>query len=172
MKATLCTVTRRYMMRPTIIVRPFSATSTRFDGEKAMIRHTKGSANIPESAAQRRQRLHFSTNTKEEKPHMERELQGGLNAEQLLVLDEMFGKIEFLETEVKALRKKVQDLDPTFAVDAPDGESLGHELEEKLEVQHIIEEAALHGDKEAVEKDHKLKKQVEKFHAKDPEHDW
>jgi len=175
MKATLSTATRRFMMRPTAIVRSYSAKGgipTWFDGEKAMVRSEKVSNLIPEYTSHRQQRMHFSTTTKEDKPHIERECQGGLNAEQLLVLDEMFGKLENLESEVKVLRKKVQDLDPTFAVDGPDGDSLGHELEEQLEVQHIIEEAALHEDKEHVEKVHKLKEQVEKFHAKDPEHDW
>lgn len=105
-------------------------------------------------------------------PHTEREVQGGLNAEQLLVLDNMFGKIENLEQEVKALRKKVKELDPTFGVDGPDGDSVGHELEEKMEVEHIIEEAALHEDTKQVEKMHKLEEDVKKFHARDPEHDW
>ena len=115
---------------------------------------------------------YFSTHVVKETPHMEREVQGGLNAEQLLVLDKMFGKLDNLETEVRELRAKLKELGPTFAVDAPDGDSLGHELEEKLEVDHIIEEAALHEDKKHVEKVHKLEEDVKKFHARDPEHDW
>ena len=116
-------------------------------------------------------RQSFSTNAKETS-HTERELQGGLNAEQLLVLDSMFGKIETLEKEVQILRQKVKELDPTFAVDGPDGDSIGHEMEEQLEVNHIIEEAALHEDTKHVEKVHQLEEDVRKFHARDPEHDW
>ena len=130
--------------------------------------------------------------------HTEREVQGGLNmnelkgidemfskdptnatpqtnlsAEQLMVLDQMFGKkLESLENEVRVLRQRMKELDPAFAVDGPDGDSLGHEFEEKLEVNHIIEEAALHEDTKKVEKAHKLEEEVKKFHARDPEHDW
>ena len=70
------------------------------------------------------------------------------------------------------LRQRMQELDPAFAVDGPDGDSLGHELEEKLEVDHIIQEAAMHENKEYIEKVHKLEEDVKKFHARDPEHDW
>ena len=66
----------------------------------------------------------------------------------------------------------MKELDPAFAVDGPDGDSLGHELEEKLEVDHIIQEAAMHENKEYIEKVHKLEDDVKKFHARDPEHDW
>jgi hypothetical protein len=107
-----------------------------------------------------------------EVPHFERELQGGLNAEQLIVLNEMFGKLETLETQVRVLHKKVEELHPTFGVDAPDGDPDGHELEEILEVNHIIEEAALHEDKQFVDKVHKLEDATRKFHARDTEHDW
>lgn len=144
MKAALSTATRRYTARPAYLARVYSANS----------------------------KLYFSTNT-QETPHTERELQGGLNSEQLLVIDEMFGKkMRNLEAQVKVLRQKVQELDPTFAVDGPDGDSLGHEIEEQLEVKHIIDEAALSEDKGYVEKVHKLEDEVKKFHARDPEHDW
>jgi hypothetical protein len=119
-------------------------------------------------------RVAFSTSMKgsNEVPHFERELQGGLNAEQLIVLNEMFGKLETLETQVRVLHKKVEELHPTFGVDAPDGDPDGHELEEILEVNHIIEEAALHEDKQFVDKVHKLEDATRKFHARDTEHDW
>lgn len=106
-------------------------------------------------------------------PHDERELQGGLNAEQLTVLQDMFTKVDNLEAQVATLQARVDDLRAeAFAVDSPDGDSDGHALEEQLEVQHIIQEAAAHEDKQAVEKAHKLEKEVKKFHARDPEHDW
>lgn len=166
------TVARRFLIRPALVARACSTTQ------------------IPWMAVTRR------TLSTQEKPHTERELQGGLNAEelsgideqmfgnkptnshglsaeQLMVLDQMFGrKLENLEAEVRILRQRMKELDPAFAVDGPDGDSLGHELEEKLEVNHIIEEAAAHEDTKHVEKVHKLEEDVKKFHARDPEHDW
>ena len=115
-------------------------------------------------------RAFFSTNLKKDDHFTE--VQGGLTSEQLGVLQEMFGKIEKLESEVTVLRNKVKELDPTFAVDAPDGDSDGHVLEEMLEVEHIIEDAAIHENKKEIDQRHKLEKDVEKFHARDPEHDW
>jgi uncharacterized protein (UPF0335 family) len=101
--------------------------------------------------------------------HTERESIGGLNAEQLLTLDQQFSRIEQLEAEVKMLRQQLKELGP---VDGPDGDPIGHEIEEQMEVNHIIDEAALHEDTAHVEKVHQLEEDVKKFHARDPEHDW
>ena len=97
---------------------------------------------------------------------------GGLTTEQLLVLNEAFGKIDTMQAELRNLRAKVQELDPTFGVDAPDGDSDGHVQEELQEVKHIIDEAAQHEDANLINKQHELEDDVHKFHARDPEHDW
>ena len=101
-----------------------------------------------------------------------KEVEGGLNPEQLRVLNEMFDKFDKLEENVAKLHEQVKKLDPNFAVDGPDGDSIGHEKEELQEIEHIIEEAALHEDKDAIIRKHKLQDDVKAYHAKDPEHDW
>ena len=59
-----------------------------------------------------------------------------------------------------------------FAVDAPDGETDGHINEEMEEITHIIDDAAVLEDKQAIIRKHALETAVRKEHAKDPEHDW
>ena len=100
------------------------------------------------------------------------EVMGGLTSDQIRAIDDLVGKVDKLEAHVRDLKAQMGKLDPTFGVDGPDGDPLGHEMEELQEVEHIIEEAALHEDKDHVNKIHKLEEDVKKFHAKDPEHDW
>ena len=60
----------------------------------------------------------------------------------------------------------------TLAVDAPDGDSDGHVLEELQEIDQMIDDAALLEDKEAIVRQHKAEEAVRKDRARDPEHDW
>jgi len=57
---------------------------------------------------------------------------------------------EELAAQMAALRAKMEDAKRTYAVDGPDGDSDGHLKEEMLEINHIIEDAAAHEDKEAI----------------------
>jgi hypothetical protein len=97
---------------------------------------------------------------------------GHLDPEQMETLNHMYDKIDDLEKQIKELKQAVKETKLTYAVDAPDGDSDGHIKEEMLEIEHIIDEAAAHEDKESIEKKHKIEEDVKKFHARDPEHDW
>ena len=99
------------------------------------------------------------------------EVEGGLNPEQLRVLNEMFTKIDSLETQVTTLQARVRELE-TFGVDAPDGESDAELAADLHVVEEYIEGAAENEDTKFINQKHKLQQDVQKFHARDPEHDW
>ena len=102
------------------------------------------------------------------------EVEGGLNAEQLQVLDEMFGKMDKMQAELQTLRAQVQEMAPPpfYGVDAPDGESDAELADDICVAQDYIENAATHEDAAKINQQHKLQEDVKKFHARDPEHDW
>lgn len=74
--------------------------------------------------------------------------------------------------QVAELKRLMLDAKKTFAVDAPDGESDGHVLEEIMEVSQIIDDAGAKESKRTIEYQHKMEKKVQKDRARDPEHDW
>ena len=86
-------------------------------------------------------------------------------------LNEMFTKIDSLETQVTTLQARVRELE-TFGVDAPDGESDAELAADLHVVEEYIEGAAENEDTKFINQKHKLQQDVQKFHARDPEHDW
>jgi len=80
-------------------------------------------------------------------------------------LHDLYHKIDALEGELSELKEQVRAQQRIFAVEAPDGDSDAHVLEEMEEVKHIIEDAAKLEDKDAIEKKHKKEEQVKKFHG-------
>ena len=104
------------------------------------------------------------------------EFDGHLQYEQMRVLQEsmpaLANRIESLETELADLKAQMAEAQKVFAVDAPDGDSDAHKIEEQDEVNHIIDDAAVIEDKDEIEAKHKLQDDVKKYHARDPEHDW
>jgi hypothetical protein len=61
-----------------------------------------------------------------------------------------------MNMDIADLKQMVQDARRVFAVAAPDGDSDGHWKEETMEINHIIEDAALHEDTAAIEQQHRI----------------
>lgn len=85
--------------------------------------------------------------------------------EEMEQLHNLYHKIDDLETELAALKAEVAEERRIFAVEAPDGTSDARLQEEMEEVKHIIADAAVLEDQEAVEKMHKKEEDVKKFHG-------
>lgn len=79
---------------------------------------------------------------------------------------------EELSEQIASLRKMMEQAKDTFAVDAPDGIADARTKEEMEEINHIIQDAAEHEDKEKIDRQHKMDHAVQKDRARDPEHDW
>jgi hypothetical protein len=79
---------------------------------------------------------------------------------------------EELSEQIASLKKMMQQAKSTFAVDAPDGIADAGTKEEMEEVNHIIQDAAEHEDKDKIDFQHKMSHAVQKDRARDPEHDW
>jgi hypothetical protein len=79
---------------------------------------------------------------------------------------------EELQARMARMKTTMAEAEHTAAVDAPDGESDGHIQEELTEIRKIIDDAALHEDKDFVKYEHKMEDAVRKERARDPEHDW
>jgi hypothetical protein len=79
---------------------------------------------------------------------------------------------EELSQQIASLKKMMQEAKGTFAVDAPDGIADAGTKEEMEEVNHIIQDAAEHEDKDKIDRQHRMNHAVHKDRARDPEHDW
>lgn len=79
---------------------------------------------------------------------------------------------EAVRYEHKLQEQAIQEAKKTFAVDSPDGEVDGHILEEKAEINHIIDDQVVLEDQDAIQKAHMAEKAVRKEQARDPERDW
>lgn len=77
-----------------------------------------------------------------------------------------------LSKKIASLKAMMHQAKSTFAVDAPDGLPDARTKEEMAEIDHIIQDAAEHEDKDKIEYQHKMDNAVRKDHARDPEHDW
>lgn len=77
-----------------------------------------------------------------------------------------------LVDERQLMEELKKDGNRFLAVNAPDGESDGHFVEEQIEIENIIKDAAVHEDKETIEMTHYVDKEIRKDRAKGPEHDW
>jgi hypothetical protein len=76
-------------------------------------------------------------------------------------------KKEDITKQLVELRKLMASAKKTYAVDAPDGESDGHIQEELLEIKHIIDDAAVLEDKDAILRQRKLAAENKKTFAVD-----
>jgi len=72
-----------------------------------------------------------------------------------------------LGVKLAKLRSMMIEARKTYAVDAPDGYPDAYSKEELLEVEHIIEDAALHEDKDMVRRLHKEQEEASKIYAVD-----
>jgi hypothetical protein len=79
---------------------------------------------------------------------------------------------EDLSEKISLLKEVMQEAKRTFAVDAPDGLPDARIKEEMAEINHIIQDAAEHEDRDKIEYQHKMDNAVRKDRARDPEHDW
>jgi hypothetical protein len=88
------------------------------------------------------------------------------------ILEDVAAHKDEIKARLSKLKEMMKENQKIFAVDSPDGEDDGHLKEELEEINHIIEDAAEHEDKEKIEYQHKMEDAVRKERARDPEHDW
>jgi hypothetical protein len=78
------------------------------------------------------------------------------------ILEDCAARKEEIMARLNKIQAQMEEAQKTFAVDSPDGEVDGHTLEEIMEINHIIEDAAAHEDTREIEYQHKMDEEAQK----------